>query len=86
MSTESISQYAGDHIFVMLPESDAARTATEKLFESDEWKELPAVKKGKVYTLDEQVWNMGDALSYSRLQSLFPELLKRTTPSSIIVN
>lgn len=86
ISTESISQYAGDHIFVMLPESDAARAATEKLFESDEWKELPAVKKGKVYTLDEQVWNMGDALSYSRLQSQFPELLKRTDPSSIIVN
>ncbi|WP_337033031.1 ABC transporter substrate-binding protein [Paenibacillus illinoisensis] len=47
ISTESISQYAGDHIFVMMPESDEAREATEKLFESEEWKGAARRKKRK---------------------------------------
>lgn len=75
ISTESVSQYAGDRIFVMMPESDTARMATEHLFESDEWKALHAVKSGQVYKLEERVWNMGDALTSCRLQSLLPELL-----------
>nr|WP_281378817.1 AraC family transcriptional regulator [Paenibacillus phyllosphaerae] len=76
ISTESVSQYTGDRIFVMMPECEAARAATKKMFESEEWKALPAVVNGHVYKLEEQLWNIGDAVSCLRLQQLLLQLLE----------
>ncbi|MDK8194399.1 ABC transporter substrate-binding protein [Paenibacillus sp. UMB7766-LJ446] len=79
ISSEAVRQYAGDHIFVLLPEESVARQATEKLMQSSSWRALPAVKKGQVYGVEELTWNLGDAMTHNRLLTLLPELLRRSS-------
>ncbi|WP_405117813.1 AraC family transcriptional regulator [Paenibacillus sp. FSL H8-0317] len=75
ISAEAVRQYAGDHVFVMLPEEVVARQATEMLMKSPTWQALPAVQNGRVYPVEESTWNVGDALTSDRLLTLLPELL-----------
>ncbi|GAS82626.1 AraC family transcriptional regulator [Paenibacillus amylolyticus] len=75
ISAEAVRQYAGDHVFVMLPEDIVAREATEMLMKSPSWKNLSAVQNGRVYPVEESIWNVGDALTSDRLLTLLPELL-----------
>ncbi|WJM06287.1 AraC family transcriptional regulator [Paenibacillus sp. PK1-4R] len=75
ISAEAVRQYAGDHVFVMLPEEVVARQATEMLMKSPSWQALPAVQIGRVYPVEESIWNLGDALTSDRLLTLLPELL-----------
>ncbi|WP_340017801.1 AraC family transcriptional regulator [Paenibacillus sp. FSL H3-0457] len=75
ISAEAVRQYAGDHVFVMLPEEVVARQATEMLMKSPSWQALPAVQNGRVYPVEESTWNVGDALTSDRLLTLLPELL-----------
>ncbi|WP_342570530.1 ABC transporter substrate-binding protein [Paenibacillus sp. FSL R5-0749] len=75
ISAEAVRQYAGDHVFVMLPEEVVARKATEMLMKSSSWQALPAVQNRRVYAVEESIWNMGDALTSDRLLTLLPELL-----------
>ncbi|QLG39768.1 AraC family transcriptional regulator [Paenibacillus sp. E222] len=79
ISSEAIRQYAGDHIFVLVPEEVIARQATEKLMHSPSWRALPAVQKGQVYGVEETTWNLGDAMTSNRLLTLLPELLCRSS-------
>ncbi|MEC0124399.1 ABC transporter substrate-binding protein [Paenibacillus pabuli] len=79
ISSEAIRPYAGDHIFILLPEEMIARQATEKLMQSTSWRALPAVQKGQVYVVEETTWNLGDALTNNRLLTLLPELLCRSS-------
>ncbi|MCG7375516.1 AraC family transcriptional regulator [Paenibacillus sp. ACRSA] len=77
IAAEALHQYAGDRVFLMLPEDPIARQATEVLMQSTAWQGLNAVKKGHVYLLEETIWNLGDALTRMNLLSLLPELLGR---------
>ncbi|MNJ04294.1 hypothetical protein D3C73_1649770 [compost metagenome] len=61
----------------MLPEDPIARQATEALMQSAAWQGLNAVKNGHVYSLEETIWNLGDALTRMNLLNLLPELLGR---------
>ncbi|UPK41868.1 ABC transporter substrate-binding protein [Paenibacillus pabuli] len=79
ISSDAIRQYAGDYIFVLLPEEIITRQATEKLMQSPTWRALPAVQKGQVYGVQETTWNLGDALTSNRLLTLLPELLCRSS-------
>ena len=75
ISADAVQEYAGDHLFLMLPEEPAARQATEKLIQSPEWRALTAVKQGRVYPLEELAWNLGDAQTCEQLLDRLPELL-----------
>ncbi|PQP81978.1 Fe3+-hydroxamate ABC transporter substrate-binding protein [Paenibacillus sp. PCH8] len=79
ISADAVRHYAGDHIFVMLPEEVVARQATERLMQTHAWTELPAVKDGQVYPVEEMVWNLSDALTSNQLLTLLPELLCGTS-------
>lgn len=68
ISEVQIANYAGNHIFLLLTTSASAKKKTKQLVESATWKQLPAVKNGHVYFLEEQKWNLLDA--YSRLRQL----------------
>lgn len=61
ISADEVHEYAGDYLFLMLPQEPAARHATERLLQSPEWRNLAAVEQGRVYPLEELVWNSGDA-------------------------
>lgn len=67
--------YAGDHIFMLIPERQDSRVAMEKLLDSSLWKNIPAVRKGRAYLLDGSKWNYGDALTREKLLTLLPKLL-----------
>lgn len=54
ISPELLPQYAGDRIFILIPAAglEDARKSTDELMKSRIWLDLPAVKKGHVYSID----------------------------------
>lgn len=70
-----LRSYAGDHIFMLVPERKDSREAMDRLLKSSIWRSLPAVRQGHVYLLDINKWNSGDALTREKLLTLLPKLL-----------
>lgn len=79
ITARTIHHYAGDRVFMILPESPESRSAMEELMSSALWRNLPAVKNGYSYLLNEQDWNYEDAATREKLLSLLPELLTQTS-------
>ncbi|WP_408892299.1 ABC transporter substrate-binding protein [Paenibacillus taichungensis] len=52
ISTEKLPEIAGDRVFILDPVTDDAKQSTKELLDSPIWKNLPAVKEGKVYRFD----------------------------------
>ncbi|AZN39954.1 AraC family transcriptional regulator [Paenibacillus albus] len=75
ITAKTLHQYAGNRVFMMLPESSESREAMEELMGSSLWRNLPAVRNGFSYLLDERDWNHEDATTRERLLSLLPQLL-----------
>ncbi|RXZ82526.1 helix-turn-helix domain-containing protein [Paenibacillaceae bacterium] len=76
ISEADITKYAGDRLFVMLPNTRQSRLATVELIHSNRWEGLPAVKNGQVYVLEEDQWNLTDAYTRDIQISKLPELLR----------
>lgn len=72
----SLPQYAGDRIFMLLPENKISRRAAEDMMNSTIWNKLPAVRDGYVYLVEEAKWNFGDAFTRDKLLEMLPELLR----------
>ncbi|OMF15146.1 ABC transporter substrate-binding protein [Paenibacillus amylolyticus] len=72
ISTEKLSEFAGDRIFILDPVTDDAKQSTKELLDSSIWKNLPAVKEGKVYRFD-IVKASSDALSREWLLQELPK-------------
>nr|WP_154890585.1 ABC transporter substrate-binding protein [Paenibacillus xylanexedens] len=72
ISTEKMTEIAGDRIFILEPVTDDAKQSTKELMDSAVWKNLPAVKAGKVYHFD-IVKASGDAMSREWLLKELPE-------------
>ncbi|WNS41139.1 helix-turn-helix domain-containing protein [Paenibacillus sp. MMS20-IR301] len=70
-----LHSYAGDRVFMLVPEREDSREAMKQLLQSPLWSSLPAVQRGHVYMLDSAKWNSGDALTRERLLTLLPKLL-----------
>ncbi|SFS72527.1 AraC family transcriptional regulator [Paenibacillus sp. BC26] len=75
ITAKTIHHYAGNRVFMMIPESPESKTAMEELMDSPLWRNLPAVKNGFSYLLDERDWNHEDAATRERLLILLPQLL-----------
>ncbi|RKN86023.1 hypothetical protein D7M11_05300 [Paenibacillus ginsengarvi] len=67
--------YAGDRLFVLMPDMRPSNQATRELMRSKVWKQLSAVQKGKVHVLEEAKWNLVDACTRERQIRLLPGLL-----------
>ncbi|WP_339173228.1 AraC family transcriptional regulator [Paenibacillus sp. FSL H7-0943] len=74
--------YAGDHIFMLIPERKDSRAAMERLLDSSLWNSLPAVRQEHVYLLDGSKWNSSDALTREKLLTLLPKLLGGSSASN----
>ncbi|MHA7966273.1 ABC transporter substrate-binding protein [Paenibacillus sp. CAU 1782] len=76
LSMEVLPALAGDLIFVLNPVStmDDAVKSTEAMMKSNIWLNLPAVKAGKVYTLDIR-HSSSDASTREWLLQKMPELI-----------
>lgn len=71
--------YAGDRIFLILPDDPVSRQATMDLMKRPLWNRLPAVKQGRCYMVEESIWNIADACSSERLLDMLPKLLQDPT-------
>ncbi|WP_138753133.1 helix-turn-helix domain-containing protein [Paenibacillus sinopodophylli] len=79
ITAKTIHHYAGDRVFMMLPESPESKEAMNELMSSPLWRNLPAVKNGYSYLLDERDWNYEDATTRDTLLSLLPQLLTQSS-------
>nr|WP_240343874.1 AraC family transcriptional regulator [Paenibacillus sp. SYP-B3998] len=79
ITTDQLSAYAGDRIFMLLGHNEISRQATHALMQSSLWRKLPAVRNGYVYQVNALHWNLGDALTRERLLQALPLLLARTS-------
>ncbi|UQZ37567.1 Fe3+-hydroxamate ABC transporter substrate-binding protein [Paenibacillus sp. PK3_47] len=70
-----LEAYAGDRIFMLIPEREDSRAAMERLIRSPLWQRLPAVRQGHAYLLEGSKWNLSDALTRERLLTLLPRVL-----------
>ncbi|MBW4081507.1 helix-turn-helix domain-containing protein [Paenibacillus sp. S150] len=71
-----LHSYAGDRVFMLIPQRGDSRAAMRQLMQSPLWSSLPAVRQGQAYLLDGAKWNSGDALTRERLLTLLPKLLR----------
>lgn len=79
ISEQEIPHYAGDCIFLLLSRNPVSRAATRRLIHSTHWNGLDAAKRNRVYVIEADKWNHGDALSrLSALEHLY-RLLKGTS-------
>ncbi|MBB6022631.1 iron complex transport system substrate-binding protein [Paenibacillus sp. JGP012] len=72
ISLEKMTEVAGDRIFILDPVTDDAKQSTKELMDSPVWKNLPAVKAGKVYSFN-IVQASGDAMSREWLLKELPK-------------
>ncbi|MBB3112109.1 iron complex transport system substrate-binding protein [Paenibacillus phyllosphaerae] len=74
ISQEKMPEFAGDRIFILNAVTPEAQKSTEDMMQSNVWKSLPAVKAGKVYSLD-IVKASSDATSREWLLQELPKLM-----------
>ncbi|MNI66530.1 Iron(3+)-hydroxamate-binding protein FhuD precursor [compost metagenome] len=72
---ERLHAFAGDRVFMLIPEREDSLAAMEALLASPLWNSLPAVQQGHAYLLDGSKWNFSDALTRERLLTLLPKVL-----------
>jgi iron complex transport system substrate-binding protein len=76
ISLETLPEFAGDHIFILTPQTEEAIQSTKDMMDSSIWQGLPAVKNGNVYTLEIQK-SSSDASTRDWLLEEIPSLLKK---------
>ncbi|SMF91824.1 ABC-type Fe3+-hydroxamate transport system, substrate-binding protein [Paenibacillus uliginis N3/975] len=67
--------YAGDRIFMLLPDNPVSRKEANGLINDPIWKNLSAVKNGCAYILEANEWNHSDALIREKVLDMLPNLL-----------
>lgn len=69
-----LADYAGDHVFLLMPTEPASRRMTERLLASPQWARLPARESGRAHLIAGK-WNMADAYTQDKLLDAFPTML-----------
>ena len=67
--------YAGDRIFMLIPENPESKAAMERMMRSPLWHSLPAARSGRVHLVDAVKWNYADALTRELLLDALPRLM-----------
>ncbi|WP_176489560.1 ABC transporter substrate-binding protein [Lysinibacillus fusiformis] len=76
VSEEVLSQFAGDHLFVIVQEDDESESEADRLLQSPIWGTLPAVQKGNVYVIANE-WNTDELLALEQLYKKLPEWMHK---------
>jgi iron complex transport system substrate-binding protein len=63
ISLEQLPQFAGDHLFLIVRGDGADKAAFDEIQQSALWKNLPAVKNGKVHLLDTDKYYGSDVVT-----------------------
>jgi len=72
ISEEVLSEFAGDHLFVVVQDDDESKTEADRLLQRPIWATLPAVQKGNVHVVSSE-WNTDNLLA---LEQLFEQMPK----------
>lgn len=75
MSLELLPRYAADHIFLSVPAAEGGAKRFQEITNSVIWRNLPAVKAGRVYQLDFDEFFSADPLALERQLWLQVEML-----------
>lgn len=76
ISEEVLSEFAGDHLFVLVQDDDESKTEADLLLQSPIWGTLPAVQKGNVYTISNG-WNTDNLLALEQLFEKLPQWMQQ---------
>ncbi|GGG54928.1 hypothetical protein GCM10010918_04740 [Paenibacillus radicis (ex Gao et al. 2016)] len=76
IAEHKVQQYAGDRLFMLVPDRSDSRAAMDQLLASPAWNAIPAVRNGYVYLIDSK-WNSGDGYTSEKLLHYLPELLRQ---------
>ncbi len=72
ISEEVLSEFAGDHLFVIVQEDGESEAEADRLLQSPIWGTLPAVQKGNVYIVPNE-WNTDNLLALEQLFDKLPQ-------------
>lgn len=72
ISEEVLSEFAGDHLFVIVQDDDESKTVADRLLQRPIWATLPAVQKGNVYVVPSE-WNTDNLLALEQLFEQMPQ-------------
>ncbi|WP_042162962.1 AraC family transcriptional regulator [Paenibacillus gorillae] len=76
IAEHKVQQYAGDRIFMLVPDRSDSRQAMDELLAAPAWNLLPAARNGHVYLIDSK-WNSGDGYTSEKLLHYLPQLLRQ---------
>ncbi|WP_158606395.1 ABC transporter substrate-binding protein [Paenibacillus ginsengarvi] len=77
ISAETLPDYAGDRIFIVVNEANPdLKKVADEFLESPVWKNLPAVKNGKAYVVGNK-WSFYDPITLDWLLDEMPKLLMK---------
>ncbi|WP_440116385.1 ABC transporter substrate-binding protein [Paenibacillus sp. QZ-Y1] len=76
ISLENLPSFAGDHVFLIAAGAGQDSAENDELMKSAIWMDLPAVKNGHVYVV-EQKWNKRDAYTMRELLNELPAIMKK---------
>lgn len=75
MSLELLPRYAADHMFISVYAAEGDAKRVQEIMNSAIWRNLPAVKKGRVYELNFEQFFSADPLSLEKQLALQVEML-----------
>ncbi|MFF2886986.1 ABC transporter substrate-binding protein [Paenibacillus sp. NPDC057967] len=77
VSEEVLPEYAGDHLFVLVQDTDESKSESDRILQSPLWGTLPAVQKGNVYVVSSE-WNTDGLLALEQLYKELPKWMQRS--------
>ncbi len=72
ISEEVLSEFAGDHLFVVVQDDGESKTEADRLLQRPIWATLPAVQKGNVHVIPSE-WNTDNLLALEQLFKQMPQ-------------
>lgn len=76
ITLEELPDYAADHMFISVYPANGGAESAGKVMESDIWKQLPAVRRNRVYAIELDMIHSVDVLSLEKQLEIQTQLLK----------
>ncbi|GGF61943.1 hypothetical protein GCM10010912_03860 [Paenibacillus albidus] len=74
---DKLAEYAADYIFVSVWEENGGAEFARNVLASREWKELPAVRNGRIYPIDLELFKHNDPIAIEQQLMVQTELLTK---------
>lgn len=75
LTPDMLAAYASDYMFITIWEGGGGAGYAERVMNSKEWRRLPAVRNGKVFFLDLELFKYNDPLAWEQQLTILTEIL-----------